>query len=748
MGDVPASSSCPVLWASSGNPIGAESGAGVEPVQRYTARWVAWSVGVVSIALLVAALILFLIDRSRVPLPESIGVWSLLTGFEIAVNVPVPVLGALIASRQPRNPIGWIYLVATFLFALAAFGQLYAVHVLLVDPGILPGGRFLAWLSAALLPIALCMLPFLFLLFPTGHLPSTKWRPVAWLAGLGLLCLTAGSITLASRIWSDPFAGSEDAMRGLSGFVLLVLVVGEIALPVTLVLSAVSVVGRFRRARGDERQQVKWFVAAAALVAVSITLGLFSETIAASVAASLSIAFMDVAIAIAVLKYRLYDIDLIIGKTIVYGLLAAFITAVYVLVVVLIGAVIGVTEGLSLIATAIVAVAFQPLRGHAQHFANRLVYGERATPYEVLSKFSEQVGETYSGEDIHARMVRLLAEGTGATSAGVWLMVDEEFRPVATWPTNGTPPAVPAGAGRNPSFGEATTAVPVKHRGELLGMLTVVKPPNEPLTPVEQTLVNDLAGQAALLLVNSVLIEDLRASRQRLVTAQDEERRRLERNLHDGAQQQLVALSVKQRLAEGLVRKDPNKAAEMLADLQADTAEALENLRDLARGIYPPLLADQGLPAALEAQARKASVPITIDSNGVGRYPQEVEAAVYFCCLEALQNVVKYAEATKANVSLSSQPGQLSFSVTDDGKGFDPATRTGGSGLQGMADRVAALGGSLNVRSEPGTGTTVTGQVPAQALEDLAVEKVRGISMERRQLLRPSANPEADSPSP
>src|SRR5262249_575846 len=161
--------------------------------------------------------------------------------------------------------------------------------------------------------------------------------------------------------------------------------------------------------------------------------------------------------------------------------------------------------------------------------------------YEVLSRFSEQVGETYSGEDIHVRMVRLLAEGTGATSAGVWLLVGNEFRPMATWPTNGLPPSVPPSAGP-PPFQEPTRAVPVRLRGDLPGMTTLVKPPNEPLTPVEETMVNDLAGQAALLLANSVLVEDLRASRQRLVAAQDEERRRLERNLHDGAQQQLVAL--------------------------------------------------------------------------------------------------------------------------------------------------------------------------------------------------------------
>jgi signal transduction histidine kinase len=308
-------------------------------------------------------------------------------------------------------------------------------------------------------------------------------------------------------------------------------------------------------------------------------------------------------------------------------------------------------------------------------------------------------------------MVRLLAEGTGASSAGVWLKVGDEFRPVATWPTDGSPAAVRATDGQMPSFEDATASMPVKHRGELLGMLTLVKPPNEPLTPVEQTLVTDLAGQAALLLANSVLIEDLRASRQRLVAAQDEERRRLERNLHDGAQQQLVALGVQLGLAQRLARQDAPQMAETLERLQAQTTDALENVRDLARGVYPPLLADQGLTAAIDAQARRSPLPVRVESNGIGRYPQEVETAVYFCTLEALQNAAKYAKPGEVVVRLRVEDGELVFTVSDDGEGFDQATTKLGSGLQNMSDRIEALGGELFVRSMPGRGTTVEGRV-------------------------------------
>lgn len=217
------------------------------------------------------------------------------------------------------------------------------------------------------------------------------------------------------------------------------------------------------------------------------------------------------------------------------------------------------------------------------------------------------------------------------------------------------------------------------------------------------------------MLRNVALIADLRASRHRLVSAQDQERRKIERNLHDGAQQQLVALAVKLRLIEGMARKDADRAAELAHQATEETGEALANLRDLARGIYPPLLADKGLAAALESQANKAPIPVRVDAEGVGRYAQEAEAAVYFCCLEALQNVAKYANASQARLQLAEDNGDLRFEVSDDGAGFEPASAVNGTGLQGMADRLDAIGGSLEVRSAPGAGTTVIGTVPTRA---------------------------------
>jgi signal transduction histidine kinase len=683
-------------------------------VSSWTARRLAWLLGIVSIVLLVASITFMFVDR-RARLPTNVGVWSAADVLDMLVSVGVPILGIVIVNKQPRNAIGWLFISAGIAIALATFGQVYALHALIVEPGSLPAGMAMAWMSNVLWPFPITALVLLFLLFPTGHVVSPRWRPVAWLTWAIYLLLTVASVVFATAEWADPFEDIEAAARAGGTFAQTAIFIGAVALPVALLLSVVSLAIRFRRSAGDERLQLKWFVSAAVVTAVTFSIGFFIDSRAVGVVTSLALLGLNVAIGIAMVKHNLYDIDVILNKAIAYGALAAIITAIYVIVVVVIGAVVGVTEGLSLLATAVVAVAFQPIRRRAQHVANRLVYGERATPYEVLSRFSEQVGETYSGEDILVRMARLLAEGTGATSAVVWLRVGDEVRPAATWPTNGAmASAIPLVDDESPVVDGATASIPVRHQRELLGLLTVTKPPNEPLSPVEEKLVADLAGQAGLVLANSRLIEDLRASRQRLVAAQDEERRRLERNLHDGAQQQLVALAVRLRLARTTASKDHAEADRMLEQLEGDVTAALENLRELARGVYPPLLADQGLGAAIQAQARRSPVPVRVEADGIGRYPQELETAVYFCTLEALQNAAKYSQANEVSVSLLEDHGELVLSIRDDGRGFDRAATPLGGGLQNMTDRLAALGGTLTVRSRSGVGTIIEGHVPVR----------------------------------
>ena len=364
----------------------------------------------------------------------------------------------------------------------------------------------------------------------------------------------------------------------------------------------------------------------------------------------------------------------------------------------------------------VLVLTFRPMK----RLARRLVYGRRSTRYEAMAEFSERLGDAYSTEDVLPRMAEIVRASTGADVAQVWLHVRGEIRPVASSPSD-TPmgAAIEAGPDELPPF-EGRRAFPVRDRGELLGALTVSMPAAEPLSKDGEQLVIDLASQAGLVLRNVRLIEELQESRRRIVTAQDERARKLERDIHDGAQQQLVALSVKLGLAEHLASRDADKTTALLAELKSDASDALENVRDLARGIYPPVLADHGLPAALEAQARKAPIPVRLDTNGSGRYPSEIEAAVYFCCLEALQNIAKYADAHDATIRLGRSNGDLTFEVEDDGRGFDQGT-VSGSGLTNMRDRVEAVGGTFVVSSVPGSGTTVGGRIPVSPGEGTTV---------------------------
>ena len=629
------------------------------------------------------------------------------------------VLGLLVAVLKPGN-ILWLLASGTaFCNALATATFEYAIFAIYRHPGA-AGGGLATWLAVwTWLPTTITA-PLVLLTYPTGRLLSRQWRTVvgAMLAYFVAETLITAFVPVAYTSGSaggGPNIVNPLGISWLDGFGrnLEVVVFPPAVLYAALGLTALVI--RYRRAAGDERQQIKWLGYAGVLYALQFLLTLIDNftggrvtglTAVAAIVNVISVVAFPVAVGIGLLRYRLFDIDVVISRTLVYGALAVFITGVYVGFVVGLGSLLGGAGkpnlGLSILATTVVAVAFQPLRERLQHLANRLVYGHRASPYEVLSEFSRQAASSYAGEEALLRLAQVLAEGTGAEQAAVYL----GDRQVAVYPPNAD-----GAAGEERSLG-------VWHQGRLLGRLVVRKRRGETLTPLEEKLLADLANQAGLVLSNVGLtadlrsrLEELRASRQRLVRAQDEERRRLERNLHDGAQQHLVALKIRLGLAETLAAKDPEKLRPLLDDLQLEVDAALATMRDLAQGIYPPLLAERGLKEALEAQARRATVPVTIEAQGLGRYPQDVEAAVYFCCLEALQNVQKYARARSATVRIEQANGLLSFEVSDDGVGFDPGRASSGSGLTNLRDRLDALGGDLIVRSAPGAGTTLGGRV-------------------------------------
>jgi signal transduction histidine kinase len=678
----------------------------------------------------------------------AVGMWFVLQLDEsVAESIPYIVafamfgaVGALIVSRDRRNVIGLMLLYGSCLTAIAFLaGEVvtYGIehgwsHSVLVPCAFLNN---YGWLIG-ILPVIM-LLP---LLFPDGRLPSRRWRGFLWFV-LGFLAVLGVWLTFGS----PTLTGSQDI--GIPN-PLYIEAIGQVPtldpliavlFPGLFAVSLTSLILRFRRSAGVERQQIKWVAFGLLVALVGITSTTFSEneTLLTAVIGGIAFLMFPVSIGIAILRFHLYDLDVVVRKTLVYAILAVLATAVYLALVVGVGAWFGRGNSfLTMVAAVVVALTFQPVRARVTRFANRLVYGRRATPYEVLSEFSARVGTAYADEDILPRMARVLGEGVGAERSDVWLRVEHELRDVAAWPdgTDVRPPIAMAN-GAVPRIDDVDRVFAVEQAGELLGALAVRKPASEPLSTADEKLIADLAAQAGLVLRNVRLseelkarLDDLKAAQKRLVNAQDEGRRKLERNIHDGAQQQLVALAVKARLARQLTEREPGKAVEMLGQIENETQAALEDLRDLARGIYPPLLADRGLQAALDAQLRKSGLPALLQARDVGRYAQEVEAAVYFSCLEALQNVSKYAQAEHVTVVLHQDGAVLTFDVTDDGIGFDPTHTREGTGLQGIADRLGALDGELEISSEPGAGTDLRGRIPAMphAAPDDALASIEG----------------------
>jgi signal transduction histidine kinase len=682
-------------------------------MRQARSRW-PWLVWAIAMLLLVAAMTMAVLNGSFSEDPGFVPV-------ALTMVLGYLTVGAVVASRNPRNPIGWLMLTIGVAFVLPGVSS-EVVDYARRNPGEVPWVPFAAWVGIWSWPLMFGALALLTALFPDGRVPSRRWRflPRAILALTGVRVL--GQL-LDPGLIPDTSVRNPTGVEALRAVAEPVEGIGWLGLIGATFAAIVALFLRYRRAAGEERQQIRWLayvaaaIAALALIAIvgGLVLGSAFRDSAASTFLFLAVITLigigvPVAIGIAVLRYRLWDLDLVLKKAVVFGVLVVFLTAVFLFLAVVLGATFaltGLTEspGYAIGEAFLLGALLVPLWRLSRKIADKVVFGGRSSPYEVLTEFSGHMAQAYRADDVLPRMAAVVGQGAGAERVWVSLLIGGEMRPVATWPER-------AGADA-----AGSQLFEVLHLGELLGEIGVAMPPNDPMNPSKERLIRDLASQAGLVLRNVRLIEELRESRRRIVAAQDEERRRIERNIHDGAQQQLVALSVKLGLADSAIDRDASRAHELLAQLQRESNDALENLRDLARGIYPPLLADERLVAALEAQASKAPIPISIEAHDVGRFQQEVEATVYFCVLEALTNVAKYAGASSAEVALSASNGILTFEVDDDGVGFDPAAPASrGTGLQGMVDRADALGGTLEVRSAPGSGTAVVGRIPAERI--------------------------------
>jgi signal transduction histidine kinase len=697
-----------------------------------------WLVAALAIAVALASVPLLVIDWPTFKPGRIEPIWVTALNDVIGPIFAVLVLSVLagfILSRRPASPLGWAFAAIALLVAFTMLTQEYALRALVAAPGSLPAGDLAAWIGTwagfAIFPQVLAIL-----LFPDGRLPGPAWWTVAGLAALltaGMIVSSLGDpwplrlpmregslpVTMPPSLWAYGFALAGDPQAVL-GWARLLFAPAAAAL----------VLVRTRRAQGDERLQLRWLAFALAITALFWMVGNIDDSRVSpwafdpnaqviarwgQLGSNLAITFVvPAAIAVAIFKYRLFDIDVVISRTLLFGSLAAFITLTYIAVVFGVGSLIGAGAGLgqvlALLATAIVAVAFQPLRDGVSRLANRLVYGERRTPYEVLSRFGSRAALSYSAEEVLPQLAALLRNATGAERAEAWLRVGSEIRRAAVDPASIEPSGIQVERELLPALPGADYSVPVRDGEELLGALAITKRRGDRVTPAESKLLDDIASQAALVLRNLRLVEELRASRERIVRAQDEERRRVERNLHDGAQQRLVALSLLLGRARAAEQGSNSMAGEVLATAEGELRAALSELRELAQGIHPTILVTGGLEPALRSLADRSPIPIEMEISLAGRPAAQAEAAAYYIVSEALTNVAKHARASSARVSVSAEERSLVIVVSDDGVGgAEPAP---GGGLQGLEDRTAAIGGRISIRSPAGGGTRLVAEIP------------------------------------
>ena len=524
-------------------------------------------------------------------------------------------------------------------------------------------------------------------------------------------------------------------------------------------VAAVVVAARLRRSSGLTRSRLLWLgwgaltTAAAGVVglALNLLLGWPSSPGAGLVAGC---ALVPAAVLVGRSPRAAQAAEPVLVHTLVISVLAGMAGGVYVVVVLGLGRAPEDDErgllALSMAAAAVVTAVALSTRRRLEGWANQRVYGERHAPEEALRTFGGRMSRAVPLDELLLQLVETLKKTMSLSSAEIWTGTDGVLtrtvsvpdRPAATLRLG---PEELAVAARAHAQGNAWLAVwapmlldgrddkvvrsvSVAHLGELLGMIVIDRPDGEaPFSDEEDRVLVDLARQVGLALHNVRLDsalqasleelqrrnEELIASRARIVAAGDESRRQIERNLHDGAQQHLVALAVKVGLVKQLLQSDPDTATAMLDEFRGDVQAALEELRELAHGIYPPLLRARGLTEALTSAVNRVPLPTTIELGEVGRYGTDVESAVYFCCLEAMQNAGKHAgDGATIAVAMGNGDGGLWFEVTDDGAGFDPTTTAESHGFVNMRDRLGAVGGELTVISVPGEGASIRGSVP------------------------------------
>ena len=664
-------------------------------------RVVAWAV----VPVYVLAVVAYRVLEQRIGSPGIDAVEGLIlwVGFGMFAA-----MGALLIGKRPGNPVGWIMAGAALLLGLAPTGDIYAAWVMTTrgEPDALAvvGAWVQAWYWMLLLWLVFAALP---LVFPDGRLPSRRWRIPAAIGAVGT------GAAVVSGMLTDTLSGQDVDYRidnpigidGLPGVEQQALFPVYSSLFLVGVVTAVAaVVVRFRRSRGAERQQMKWFLFAVAPLLQLPFAGVLPEWVG-SLAFFWLLMALPISIAVAVLRYRLDGIDVVINRTLVYLALTAVVVGVYVLVVAYLGAALRREDDLvvSLVATGIVAVLFAPLRDRLQRAVGRLLYGQRAEPYAALSRLGERLDATLAPDAVLPAIVSTVREALRLPYAAISMDDDDADRVVAT---AGEP--VPA-----------TEGLPLLYQGTHVGTLTLgLRPGEDGFSTADRRLLSDLARQAGVAVSAVRLTADLQRSRERLVTTREEERRRLRRDLHDGLGAQLAALTVQAGVLRKLIPSDPAAADVLAGELREELRTAIGDIRRLVHGLRPPALDELGLAGALQRLAEGAGADgtgphATVDVDGqLPALPAAVEVAAYRIVQEALTNAGRHSGAQSCAVRLAVEGADLLVEVTDDGAGLPATGLTPGVGLSSLRERAEEMGGECVVQSLPAGGVRVRARLP------------------------------------
>lgn len=628
-------------------------------------------------------------------------------------------LGVVVIDHRPGNVIGRLFLLTGTAYAITGLAAGIIVYGSLLPTAISSILMDLAlwldnwvWMPATLLPTT-----FVFLLFPDGRLPSPRWRPVAWAAGLGLVFVILGLALHPGPVESWLTGSNPYGLEGMEAPLEAVINLGSLLLMIGSVGSILALLLRFHRSRATEREQMKWlayvglviFLLLFISIPVMLGGGLYEPGAldVSIVLTNVVILMIGIAAAIAIVGYRLYDIDVLINRTLVYAVMTGIIVLIYGLVVGAVGVLLEAQGNwwLAFVATGLVAVLFQPIRNRLQRGVNRLLYGQRDEPFEVMVHLGQRLEQTITPDSAYPTIVETVAQAMRLPYVAIQIPQDGRRRTISAY---GIP-------------GNELVSYELTHQGEIVGWLQIGhRAPDEALNPADKRLLRNIARQAGTAVHNAQLTVDLQRSRQQIVTGREEERRRLRRDLHDGLGPSLASLLLEARVLRRMIRDDP-AAAESLADeMQTDIRATIDDVRRVVNELRPPALDDLGLVSALQVMAAKLgragdqaspSLNVQIDAPAdLPPLPAAVEVAAYRIVQEGLTNVLHHAQARQAVVRLRVN-GDLRVEIWDDGAGFQ-TRREGSLGLISMRERAAELGGRCEISSSPQSGTLIAATLP------------------------------------